>query len=403
MANPYFLMAGLYVLLAGLAAADAALASFNLLPWFGGLPWLRVHLITLGVLLQVAFGLLPLLVGSRANRPPLKVRWDVWMALNLGLPVLLIGIPLVNGALVVVGGTLIFMAAAALWRHLYTLRPAAPHIGSPASRPFYLTALAFLLLGIIVGTGLWLGWGEALRMARPKEVHLHANLWGFTSLLFAGLILDLYPGFSGRALAWPRSIRPIYWMLTLGALGLVLGPWLGSMALTGPSLAVLWLGTVGLLANVVVPLAGTDHWRSPGLWHVVTAYVWLVTPVFLGPLVLAGVVQVPGASAEQNAPQALVYGWLLQLGHAVVPYVLRRFLLPAEGPARLGGSWLSLVAVHVGVVLMLLGIFRAEQQALLQGAAYVFWAISLIPTALELWRIFRASSETIATDPANVA
>ena len=403
MANPYFLMAGLYIVLAGLAAADAALASFNLLPWFGGLPWLRVHLITLGVLLQVAFGLLPLLAARRANHPQLRVRWDVWLALNVGLPVLLVGIPLVNGVPIVVGGSLIFVAAAALWGHLNRLRPVEPRTGSLAGRPFYLTALGFLLLGIVVGTGLWLGWGAALHMARPKEVHLHANLWGFTSLLFAGLIVDLYPSFAGRALAWPRSIRPIYWLMSLGALGLVLGPWLGSMSLTGPGLAVLWVGTVGLLANVVAPLAGTDQWRTPGLWHVVTAYAWLVAPVLLGPLVLAGVVQVPGASAEQNAPQALVYGWLLQFGHAVVPYVLRRYLLPIEGPARLGGSWMSLAAVHIGAILLVLSIFNAERHALLHGAAYAVWAISLVPTSLELWRVLRVGLEAETGEPAKVA
>jgi hypothetical protein len=401
-ANPYFLMAGLYVLLAGLVAADAALASFNLVPRFGGLPWLRVHLITLGIVLEVTFGLLPLLVGSRANQPRPKIHWDVWLALNVGLPLLLIGIPLVNGVLIVVGGTLTFVAAAALWRRLYTVRPAEPHIGSLASRPFYLAALTFLLLGVIVGTGLWLGWGEALHMARPKEVHLHANLWGFTSLLFAGLIVDLYPDIAGRKLAWPRSIRPIFWMLTLGALGLVLAPWLGAMVLTGLGLAVLWLGTAWLLANIVVPLAGTHHWRTPGLWHLVTAYAWLAAPVLLGPLVLAGVVQVPGASAEQNAPQALVYGWLLQFAYAVVPYGLRRFLLP-EQPAQLGGSWLSLSAVHVGVVLLVLSIFNGERHALLHGAAYAFWAVSLIPTGLELWRVLREGQETKDADPSKVA
>ena len=87
-----------------------------------------------------------------------------------------------------------------------------------------------------------------------------------------------------------------------------------------------------------------------------------------------------------------MYGWLLQFGYAVIPYVLRRFLSPAESPARLGGSWLSLAAVYIGVVLLVLSLFNADQYALLYGAAYAFWAISLLPAGLELWRVLRAVS-----------
>jgi hypothetical protein len=105
--------------------------------------------------------------------------------------------------------------------------------------------------------------------------------------------------------------------------------------------------------------------------------------------VLAGVVQVPGASAEQNAPQALVYGWLLQFAFGVIPYVLRRTLLP-EQPARLGGNWVSLAAVLIGAVLLVLSIFNAEQHGLLHGAAYAFWAVSLVPAGIELWGVLRA-------------
>jgi hypothetical protein len=390
MVNPYFLMAGLYAVLATLAALDASLASLSLLPWFSGLRWLRVHLITLGLVTQTAFGLLPLLAAARADRPRPAVRWDIWLALNLGLPVLLIGIPLVNTVLIFTGGSLILYAGLRLLRVLRSTRPQPTASAGSPGRAFYLAGLGFLLLGIIVGTGLWLGWGEALRMASPKEVHLHANLWGFTSLLFAGLIVDLYPGFAGRPLAWPRSVPAIFWLMVLGALGLVLGPWLNALLLAGTGMVSLWLGTAWLVANVVVPLAGSGHWRAPGVWHLVTAYAWLLTPLLLGPLVLAGLVQVPGASAEQNAPQALVYGWLLQFAFAVVPYVLRRFLLPAGEPARLGGSWLSLAAVHAGVILLVLSIFDESNHALLHGTAYAFWAAALVPAGLELWRVLHA-------------
>ena len=48
---------------------------------------------------------------------------------------------------------------------------------------FYLAGLAYLLFGIIVGSGIWFGWGQALGMANPTEVHIHTNIWGFMSLV----------------------------------------------------------------------------------------------------------------------------------------------------------------------------------------------------------------------------
>ncbi len=120
MLSPYLLMVFLYMLLAVLTSLDASFTSFSLLPWFNGLRWLRVHFITLGVLIQAIFGLLPGLVAIHANRPRPAFRWDIWATLNSGLVVLLIGIPLINQYMIFTGGTLIFVAAlllgdAAVW------------------------------------------------------------------------------------------------------------------------------------------------------------------------------------------------------------------------------------------------------------------------------------------------
>jgi hypothetical protein len=114
MTNPYLLMTLLYASLAVLAALDSSLTSFNLVPWFSGLRWLRVHLITLGTLSEITFGLLPVLVAARAGRPKPPLRWGIWLTLNAGLLTLLIGIPLVNTALIFTGGTLVFVAATLL-------------------------------------------------------------------------------------------------------------------------------------------------------------------------------------------------------------------------------------------------------------------------------------------------
>lgn len=387
MTNPYFLMTLLYASLAALAALDASLSSLNVLPWFNGLRWLRVHLITLGMLTQVVFGLAPALAARRANRARPGTRWDIWLALNSGLLVLLIGIPLVNAALILAGGTLVFTAALLLMAQLNGLRgPAA----APGGRRFYLAGLGFLLLGVIVGTGLWLGWGPALRIQVPIEVHIHANNWGFMSLVFAGLLIDLYPGFAGRPLAWPRSLTPIFWMMTVGALLLVIGPWVKNELFSVPGIGLHLSATGWLLANVIAPLKrDRAAWGRPGLWHLVTAYVWIIAPVLVAPLILLKVPGFPGAGIEQNAPQALIYGWVLQFGFALIPHLFARFLFP-ERPAQLGGSWLSLAAAHVGGVYLWMSIFIKDYQTVLHGLAYALWVVALAPIVLQMWRLARA-------------
>ena len=394
--NLYLLMTALFMIMAALMAADAALTSFTILPWFSGLRWLRVHLITLGAITEIAFGLLPVIVAIRSGLPRPKFRWDIWSTLNIGLLLLLISIPIINQALILSGGTLIFIATLLLILQLRGLRSvksknSATEAGgrTSAGRKFYIAGLSYFLLGIIVGTGLWLGWSDWLRIQTPVEVHIHANNWGFMTMIFAGLLVDMYPTWAKRSLAWPRSITPIFWLLTLGALGLVIGPWVKSNWFSVPGILLFLAGTFWLLLNVIKPLWGDKTaWSQPGLWHVVAAYFWILAPVLVAPLIILGVPGFPGAGVEQSAPQALIYGWVLQVGYAFIPFFFYRLFLP-DKPAKLGGTWLSLATVNLGGVFLWASIFLVGYQGVLHGMAYVFWTISLIPIILTLWRIVR--------------
>lgn len=393
--NLYLLMTALFVALAALMAADAALTSFTLLPWFNGLRWLRVHLITLGAMTEALFGMLPLIVAIRTSFSRPRFRWDIWLTLNIGLLTLLVGIPIINQALILVGGTLIFIATVLLLVQLRGMRQSGgeSRASDPAQksegRKFYIAGLSYFLLGIFVGTGLWLGWSDWLQIKTPIEVHIHANNWGFLTLVFAGLLVDMYPAWTGRPLAWPRSITPIFWMLTIGALGLVIGPWVKSNYFSVPGILLFLTGTIWLLLNVVKPLWGDKTvWTKPGFWHVVTAYFWILAPVLLAPLIILGVPGFPGAGIEQSAPQALIYGWVLQFGFAVIPYFFHRLFLPNE-PPKLGGSWLSLAAGNLGALFLYASIFLTDYQNMLHGTAYVFWTIALIPFVVDLWQIMR--------------
>lgn len=382
MLNPFLLMAAFYLVVAIVVVLDAVLTSFNLIPWFVGLPWLRVHFITLGVLAQAAFGVLPAFVANRRGAEAPATRWDIWLLLNSGLVVLLAGMPSVNPTLIIAGGTLIFIAVTLLILQLRGIGGGQQTQGS-GSLKFYLMGLVYLLVGIIIGTGLWVGWSEPLRIAVPKEAHIHANSWGFAALVFAGLLVDLLPALTGKALASRRTINAIFWAMTLGALGLVLGPWLGgNLVVTVPGL-VLHIGATALLLILLArSLRGAGLYARAGAWHLSLSYMWILLPVMMAPLIILEVANVPGADIEATAPQALIYGWMGQFLFAVVPYFAARWLL-RDPEARLGGNWLSLITVNLGAVLIWASIFLADVRGPVHAAAYIFLGVSLVAAAWE--------------------
>ncbi len=279
MLNPYLLMALLYLAMGALMAVDASMTSFSFLGWIAGLRWLRVHFITLGVMTEVVFGVAPVLVALAKGLPKPKMRWDIWLTLNTGLIVLLVGIPIINKAMIYTGGTLVFVAASLLSWQLWQMRtPGTARRTESGSLKFYLTGLSFLLLGITIGTGLWFGWSGPLRIQVPLETHIHANNWGFMSLVFAGLLLDVLPGLTGHALAEKRTVNAIFWGMSMGALFLTIGPWLGgNLWFTVPGLVMHLTATLSLLILTIRRLSASGKLSiSPeaGIWSPPTCGSW---------------------------------------------------------------------------------------------------------------------------------
>ena len=403
---PYFIMAILYLSMAFLTALDMSLIGLQLLPWFNGLVWLRVHFITLGTLTQVIFAVMPVLVAIQYRLPRPKFRWEIWLLLNLGILILLLGIPPINGLLIFAGGTLIFVATILLIMQLVRLQPQDQAKNaverSHAGRKFYIAGTSYFLLGIIVGTGLWIGWSEPLNIDGPKEVHIHANNFGLMSLVFAGLIVDLYAVWAKRPWGDPKSVTLIFWLMTVGAFGLIFGPWFDNTYLLVPGLLLYLAATIWLLLNVIKPLWGKRQAWTLGLWHIVLSYFWLLAPILVSPLVLFKVAQIPASTIEGNAPQVLIYGWLLQFGFALLPYFFMRLFLPAE-PARLGGTWFSLLAVNLGSAFLWARLFIEPIQATLYATGYLLWALAMLPILVDLWRIFRSGINRLEGDEETIA
>jgi len=221
---PYLLTTLIYIFVAIMAAADASLISLNILSNFIALRWVRVHFITLGIVSQVIFGLLPLLVATLSKKERPAMRWDIWLTLNAGLVALVAGFLGLNHPMIFAGGTLIFISAVLLVIQLQIIRGG----DAPQSLKFYITGVLYLLVGITIGTGIFLSWSVPLHIKNALETHIHANSWGFMSLVFAGLLVDFIPMITGRPLTTTKNTSRMYWGMTLGAFGLVMGPWLGN-------------------------------------------------------------------------------------------------------------------------------------------------------------------------------
>ena len=134
---PYLLTTLLYAFVALFVAADASFVSLNLVSAFLALRWVRVHFITLGIVSQVVFGLLPILVASLAKKPKPAMRWDIWLTLNVGFVALVAGFSGVNHPMIFAGGTLVFIAATLLLLQLWNVRGG----DAPASLKFYITGI----------------------------------------------------------------------------------------------------------------------------------------------------------------------------------------------------------------------------------------------------------------------
>jgi cytochrome c oxidase cbb3-type subunit 1 len=263
-----------------------------------------------------------------------------------------------------------------------------------SGRMFYIAGLGYLLFGVIVGTGIWRTWPAMLRMGTPKEIHIHANNWGFMALVFAGLTVDYYGRFTGHRLTGgKRAIDVVFWLMSIGTLGLIFGPWMdGNLFIIVPGMLMHLTGTVLLLWMMIKPLIGDRPACTPGVWHLILSYVWLLMPVITSPIILLGVPGFDGAMAEANAPQALVYGWILQGAAAMTGYFTMRVFVP-QRPAKLGSTWWTLLGFNAGGILLWMGIVKPELFVPLQGGAYAVWAITTLTYAVSLLLIMKEGTD----------
>lgn len=345
--NPFYVMAGLYLLLDVMAVSMMLLVMAGMLSPLPGLDWVRIHLLTIGVVVQSILGTLPTLAAAKPGKkqPGRKMTWTLWLLLNVSFGLLLYSMPmglstLAAGAAVGVFAAIVLMLA--------TLRQQGecPPTGARAGLRFYIAGPLFFLIGIVMAISMLLHWSALGKFFGILEAHVHANVWGFLALVVAGFLLDHLPGYVERPLRWPRLTPATFWLLTIGAGGLVAGPWLGVLPLTMFGIVVYITGTALLLTNLAGTVLSAHTW-TPNLAHLLVAYLWMVVPAFVAPTILALTGRLPTGRVELAAVSGLVAGWILQIVIGAFPLRLREIQRSTIGR---DGWWPSVIALNAGVL-----------------------------------------------------
>ncbi len=117
--NPFLLMTFLYVFVAALAAIQAALIAFEIISsGASSITWVRIHFITLGIMVQAIFGYVP----QYLSKIEISTRWDIFLSLNSGLILFFYGRAILDDVLIISGGTLMFLATSLFLSQIISMR-----------------------------------------------------------------------------------------------------------------------------------------------------------------------------------------------------------------------------------------------------------------------------------------
>ena len=392
--NPFYLTAILSVTAALLAIVMQGGWYADLLPAFTGLNWLRAHFINVGTVTMFIFGTAPGLLARRLGGRPQSapMTWAQWGILNVGYLTILIGMNGNNGWLPSAGAWIIFGAVALLMYSLWQIARSADQT-DPVTAMFYVTAPAWLLLGIFMAVSLLVGWPAPGGRDGILEAHVHANVWGFLAFVVVATLADLFPRMLGTRLAHPRWLKTTYWLMVFGTLGTVLGPYFAMHVGTIAAMVVYVASMVLLLINLIATARTSTRGFPAAAGHLLLSYLWMIVPVFFGPFVLLTPEMVPFRAIEAAATKTLVLGWVLQLAMGGIPTILRGVYPglvrnPISGPS--GRGWWSVALVNLGCAVIWIANLFEPGGTSLPGIAVGFGLVALgvIPWLARLWQSF---------------
>jgi cytochrome c oxidase cbb3-type subunit I len=355
--NPFYLMAGIYLLLAAIALAARVLVMAGVLSSFPGLGWMSIHLLTIGVVVQAILGSLPALVATRfgGKQPGIGMTWVLWLLVNVSFGLLLYSMA-VGLSMLAAGAAGGIFIAIILMLTVMLQRNEPVRVGTRVVLRLYIAGPLFFLVGIVMAISMLLNWPAPGQFLGLLEAHVHANVWGFLGLVVAGFLLDHLPVYVGQPLRWPGLASITSWLLIIGGVGLVAGPWLAILPLTLLGLIVYVVGTALLLINLMGVILASRSW-TPNLAHLIVAYLWMVVPAFVAPISLLLTGNLPTDRVQEAAITGLVTGWILQIVIGAFPLRLRELRHNTIGR---DGWWFSVVVLNIGVLAIWLSAFTPD-------------------------------------------
>lgn len=396
--SPFYLMAGVYLVIDMFAFASQALALAGVISPIPGLSWVHIHLLTIGVVVQVILGSLPSLIAARlGTRPPGRtLNTILWLLVNSSFALLLYSMPQGLSQLAAIAAGGIFVAILLLLATLHR-SGACPPFGSRAGLGLFLAGPMFLLVGIYMAMSMLLNWPARGGFIGKLEGHVHANVWGFLAMVVAGVLLERIPAAVGRPLRWPKLVPVTSWILVLGTLGLVFGPWLAVLPLTILGLAVYISGTALLLLNLVTTAVAGRRWTA-NIAHLLIAYVWLIVPAVIAPIILAITGKLPAGAVEAAAVSGLIAGWVLQIVLGALPLRLRELRHRATG---WDGCWISVILLNLGVLLDWVSAFMPSPSLMtsLKVAAYALVVVAWLPPLVAILKLLLSGPKDKLSEP----
>jgi nitrite reductase (NO-forming) len=362
--------------------------------------WLLIHLLLLGAVTHAILvwsrHFADALLHTRPGPGDRRLQSVRLLLLNAGVTAVLVGVVADLWPLTAVGATSV--ATAVVWHGVtlaVQLRRALPSRFGATVR-YYVAAAALLPIGLLLGTLMARGVGEA-RHEQMMVAHVAVNVLGWMGLTVLGTLLTLWPTMlrtrigagaeqaarralpllvlavlviAGAALVGLRPGVAVGLVGYLAALGLLTGPFVDAARRKPPAAYPTWsvLAAVAWLTGSLVVLAvgfataptwATAHDRleavTPALAAGFGAQVLLGALSYLVPVVLGG-----GPTPVRAATEVLDRGGALRIALANAGLLVA--LLPVPSAVRVLASALVLVALAAFLPLMFLAM-RASRRA----------------------------------------
>lgn len=364
------------------------------------------HLLALGWITMTTMGasfqLVPVALETTLYSERMA-RWQFWFML-LGTATMVIHFWSFQFRAVAVGAGLVLVAvilyAINLGRTLFQLDRwdiVARHV---------VAALLYLLATTLLGglmalnkVSLILG-ADALRMI---SAHAHLAGVGWVSMMILGVGYKLIPMFSLGELGDERIARWQFWLINLGLVGLFVSLLVGSRLVLPFALAI--AGAIGLfLCKMIAVLRGSRRPKLDwGLWHAVSALIYLVLASLVGLWLASG----RGPDGSWASHVAFGYtvlallGWMsvmiVGMTYKILPFLVwhHRYsdvvgLRPVPTATEFVGEdlpGLGFWILHCGILTLVAGLVFQWAPVIQVGAMFLATAGALFGIAL--FRIYR--------------